>query len=303
MKRLLTFFLATAISIMALAADYTGQLTVYLGGKASDTSTNTISVDDNGDNTYNLSVKNFSFGGMSIGDINLTEIPGTEQADGSVKISGQQGIKILVVVPVTVKIDGTLSADRTKFEADLDMGTVQGQTVTATFKMPTVSSYSGYIGVSVGGVAPTEQAGTVIVTDNGDGSYVLAIENFSYGDINLGTVTLSNVKGETQADGSVKLTDEEPIKVSVLTADVKLTDALISADGKSLTITGLNIESSGLQIAVTFNMGKNSVSTVDADVKVVAIFTLTGKKVDSISGRGVYIVRYSNGTAQKRVVR
>lgn len=120
----------------AAATDYTGQLTISLNGSAGTPSTNTVTVEDNGNDTYNLSIKDFSYSVLNLGDINVTNIPGEKQSDGSVKIRGSQEISVklsVLPIPVTVKIDGTLSADRAKFDTDLDMGNVMGQTVTATF--------------------------------------------------------------------------------------------------------------------------------------------------------------------------
>lgn len=70
-----------AMSCMAASAkDYTDQLTVNFMGET--TSTNTISLDRNEDGTLNLTLHDFSFSGMSIGDVKVDSIPEAQTASG-----------------------------------------------------------------------------------------------------------------------------------------------------------------------------------------------------------------------------
>ena len=70
-----------AMSCMAASAkDYTDQLTVNFGEAT--TSTNTITLDHNEDGTLNLVLRDFSFNGMSIGDVQVDNISKSQTAAG-----------------------------------------------------------------------------------------------------------------------------------------------------------------------------------------------------------------------------
>lgn len=293
------------------AKDYTGSLDVIISGNTTTTESQSVSVTDNGSNAYTLSITDFTFGGQNVGNITLSNVKGETQADGSVKLTDkgetvtikytilliEQSLKVNVVIN-----EALISADGNSLNiSDLQITNAPVvETVSVKFYMPVTNSYNGTIGITVNGVAPTEQPGTIKVTHKGDSNnYTLSIENFSYGSLNLGTVTLSNVTGTTQPDGSIKLIDEESITAGVIPAEVKLTDAVISADGKTLTVTGLSIAAMSQNIAVTFTMATSALKPVAyADATITGIYTLTGKKVSQM-GKGFYIVTYSNGTNQK----
>ena len=72
MKKFFTLLMAAMSCMAASAKDYTDQLTVNFGGAT--TSTNTISLDRNEDGTLNLVLHDFSFGEMSIGDVQVDNI-------------------------------------------------------------------------------------------------------------------------------------------------------------------------------------------------------------------------------------
>lgn len=80
----LLFFAATALP--CIAADYTGTLNVSIDGAAADPATTTISVDENADGTYRLSLLNFILyadgDAMPIGNIVLDNVAAT--IDGNV---------------------------------------------------------------------------------------------------------------------------------------------------------------------------------------------------------------------------
>lgn len=148
MRRKLTLFFASLLScVAAMAANlneqvpYTGSLLVYVNGKAESTTTSTVYMTLTNDttSTYTLAIKNFSFGPMNIGDVTLVNVKGeTNPDDGSVKLSDveQITVKVFVSVPVTVTLNGTLSADGTELSLNLDMGKAANQTIAATFDSP-----------------------------------------------------------------------------------------------------------------------------------------------------------------------
>lgn len=146
MKRKLTLFFFSLLScVAAMAANlneqvpYTGSLLVYVDGKAAPTTTSTVYMTLTNDttSTYTLAIKNFSFDSMNIGDVTLVNVKGETNPDnGSVKLSDVEEITVLVVLRVTVTLNGTLSADGTELSLDLDMGEVMNQTIAATFDSP-----------------------------------------------------------------------------------------------------------------------------------------------------------------------
>lgn len=293
------------------AKDYTGSLDVIISGNTTTTENQSVSVTDDGSNAYTLSITDFTFGGQNVGNITLSNVKGETQADGSVKLTDEgetvtikytilfieQSFNVNVVIN-----EALISADGNSLNiSDLQITDAPVvKTVSVKFYMPVTTSYDGYIGVSVSGTTPIEQAGTVYVTDKGNGAYTLTIKDFKFGSMSLGDISLTKVTGTTQADGSVKLTDNESITAGAIPADIDLNDAVISADGSSLTIKGLSIVALNQNIAVTFSKYPAAISNVvaPADATITGIYTLTGKKVSQM-GKGFYIVTYSNGTNQK----
>lgn len=80
MKKFFTLLMAAMSCMAASAKDYTDQLTVNFGEAT--TSTNTITLDHNEDGTLNLVLRDFSFNGMSIGDVQVDNISKSQTAAG-----------------------------------------------------------------------------------------------------------------------------------------------------------------------------------------------------------------------------
>ena len=93
MKKIFTLMFAAAMTMAASATDYTGKLSVLLGGEPTDAGETTISIDQNADGTNTLTLKNFSFAGMPIGTITLGGV--ASDACGTITyMGGQQRITI-----------------------------------------------------------------------------------------------------------------------------------------------------------------------------------------------------------------
>lgn len=80
MKKFFTLLMAAMSCMAASAKDYTDQLTVNFG--VATTSTNTISLDRNENGTLSLVLHDFSFGEMSIGDVQVDNISESQTAAG-----------------------------------------------------------------------------------------------------------------------------------------------------------------------------------------------------------------------------
>ena len=79
MKKIFTFIAAAALAMTAFATDYAGKITVSINGEGG-TQETTISIDQNEDGTYKLSINNFALDNdgspMGVGNIVLDNMKG-----------------------------------------------------------------------------------------------------------------------------------------------------------------------------------------------------------------------------------
>lgn len=74
MKKIFTLLASALFAASMSATDYTGPLSVSLNGETTPSGETVVSMTEGSDGTCNLSLKNFSFAGMPIGTINLTNV-------------------------------------------------------------------------------------------------------------------------------------------------------------------------------------------------------------------------------------
>ena len=131
MKKTLTLFTFLFAAIVnAFAADgsekvavcdtasYVGDLDITVGGKPT-TNKNTvifIKRSDEDSCLYALSIKDFSFGGMNLGDINLNDVAGEVGADGNLRLTTEDQKVTVKFMKVSVTLDGVVSG--TNFKTD-----------------------------------------------------------------------------------------------------------------------------------------------------------------------------------------
>lgn len=123
MKKILLSLALLATFLSAGATDYKDQLSVSIDGGTPSTQTTTISVNGNGDGTYDFSLKDFSFAGIRIGDINLSNVPGVEQ-DGVVYLAATEPVKVKVgVMPLSLNVTlrGELRDNKSRLYASMDI--------------------------------------------------------------------------------------------------------------------------------------------------------------------------------------
>lgn len=323
MKKLLTALLSLLTVSAAQAAtvstttDYQGTLKVKVLLAETPKENQTITVIDNGSYNYTLTISDFSFGSYSVGDVALSSVKGEAQADGSVELKGEETLNILGN-DMTIKLtDASIKGDQLTINGlSIKTGMPLIGNVTVTYSGTKQSSYTtesfgGFIGVNVAETGYEYQEGTVLVANRGNNAYTLSIKDFSFQSIELGDIVLSNVVGATQTDGSVKLTDNEKLTLASLggvEVTVSLTDAVISSDGQTLTIKGLNIavpmkDEFIMNVAVTFTKtNPTALKTIPAQDGSYEIFSLTGRKTSTLN-RGVNIIRYANGETKKVLVK
>ena len=158
MKKIFTFFAAAALAMSAFATDYTGNITVDINGEGS-TQETTISIVQNEDETYKLSINNFTLDNngspMRVGNIVLDNMKGytingvtTVVADQSITIAEGDDPNIAfwmgpllgnVPIILAAQFDGT----KAKADIDIDMRNIMQQFIYVKFETP---NYNGKYG-------------------------------------------------------------------------------------------------------------------------------------------------------------
>ena len=129
MKKTLTLFTFLFAAIVnAFAADgsekvavcdtasYVGDLDITVGGNTT-TNKNTVIFIKRSDGDpclYALSIKDFSFGGMNLGDINLNDVAGEVGADGNLRLTTTNQDVSVKFMKVSVTLDGVVSGTNFK---------------------------------------------------------------------------------------------------------------------------------------------------------------------------------------------
>ena len=129
MKKTLTLFTFLFAAIVnAFAADgsekvavcdtasYVGDLDITVGGTTT-TNKNTVIFIKRSDGDpclYALSIKDFSFGGMNLGDINLNDVAGEVGADGNLRLTTEDQKVTVKFMKVSVTLDGVVSGTNFK---------------------------------------------------------------------------------------------------------------------------------------------------------------------------------------------
>lgn len=137
MKKTITFFLSCLMAVAAFATDYKGDLKITV---MSNTTVDydrvvTVELTDVANSLYRLSIKDFKYITMSLGDIVIEGAQGEKQEDGSVVLKTTNyslTVKIGVDVPVSVNFEGVISKDEQTFtitKLDIETGTAAGTVV------------------------------------------------------------------------------------------------------------------------------------------------------------------------------
>ena len=117
MKKLFTLFTLVLMAVSCFAMDYTDEL--IIDGKSQGQKTVSVNKQTNG--KYKIELKNFSYEGISVGTITLTDVEATDDEWGNTVLTttGQKvTVKVSIVsVSVTVDLNGKIIGD--KFYADI----------------------------------------------------------------------------------------------------------------------------------------------------------------------------------------
>ena len=101
---------------MCDTASYVGDLDITVGGTTT-TNKNTVIFIKRSDGDpclYALSIKDFSFGGMNLGDINLNDVAGEVGADGNLRLTTEDQKVTVKFMKVSVTLDGVVSGTNFK---------------------------------------------------------------------------------------------------------------------------------------------------------------------------------------------
>lgn len=133
MKKLFTLLMAATLAIGSYAKDYTDELVVDVTGLPKTTTTSTISVDAQDNGKYTFLLKDFSFSGMNIGDINLTDVEGST-VNGTTYLRTAQTVSVnlgesSISLPIILRAEMTDS----KLKADMDIAGMPGMAIHVTF--------------------------------------------------------------------------------------------------------------------------------------------------------------------------
>ncbi len=122
MKKTLTFFLSCLMAVAAFATDYKGDLTIKVQSISTVDNDRVVTVEltDAANSLYRLSIKDFTYIDMSLGDIVIEGAQGEKQTDGSVVLKTTNysltvNLSGSLEIPVTIDFEGVISKDEKTF--------------------------------------------------------------------------------------------------------------------------------------------------------------------------------------------
>ena len=319
-KILLTMFLAiTTVFAFAQTKSYTDVLQVIINEQSATPQEATILVEKVADGTYTLSLKKFMLVDpaltMPIGDIVLTGITATE-ANGIKTIATKQTIQITasddtpdywlgpMLGDVPVDLQGKMTDGKLYCNIEIDMTASLGQSIDVIFgtDIKSVSAYTDDLVVTINGSSSEPQKTTISVVEGVDGKYALSLNNFMLDGIAVGNIVLTGITA-TETDGvknfsakqNIIITEGEDVSLSWVgphlgEVPVDLVGKM-TADKLYCTINIDMTASLGQTINVVFGSDiTSSIGAVKGEAQSTVIYDLTGRRVESFTAPGVYIV-------------
>ncbi|MCD8290767.1 MAG: calycin-like domain-containing protein [Prevotella sp.] len=309
MNKIFTFIAACAMSLTAMATDYSDKMAIDLGTGATYQDA-TVSVNQEEDGTYTFCLKNFVFDAvgttMAIGNVTLTGITGTVAEDGSVTLEAEGDATVtagddesvsfwyggLLINSVGVTLSAVISNGH--LNADITIA-YSGMNIAVTFGSE-YTEYTDNMSIDMGG-EPAIQEATIIVGKQVDGNYSLALNNFSLGGtLGIGNIKLSDIEATEDEDGTVTLQASQAISITAgddenvsmwmgpMLGEVEVTLTATISNGELYAV--INIPYNGNNIVVTFGTeytnytGNITVDTGQGDPTVQEATITVGKQVD-----------------------
>ena len=185
MKKLCTLFLSLVLCVAsALATDYTGDLYINAGVVGEQTQQGrvvSLELTNEANCLYKMSINNFKFGVLSLGDIVLENVQGQKQTDGSVIISATDYSLTLKIGTVKVSLEATVSADGNTFTTQkLDIADAPAVgTVKCSFSgtAPNTSALSQIVAGDSNSFKVYNLAGREVLSADAPGVYIVRYAN------------------------------------------------------------------------------------------------------------------------------
>ena len=324
----------TSYTTTAAATEYNGYLNIeMMGQQLASNKEATVEIADNGDGTCTFTLPDFvlAMGDqvLPVGDIVVENVT-MDEADGITTYSANvEGLSLMEgAIIADVNLIGTFDANIDKANFGITVNW-QGITITVTFTtdpISTTTQYTGYLNVEMEGQQlVTNEAATVSITDNGNGTCTFILPNFSFQGIPLGDIVVENVT-MTEAAGTTTYEGSATGMVLVpgsITADVAL-NGTIDANGTVDFKIDVTWVEANLPINVTFTSDPtSSIANIDANGTAIygttgaiaingytgtaSIYGITGQLLKSVPvdgnaliniDGGIYIVRIDGTTAK-----
>lgn len=304
MKKIFTFITMAVMAMTAMAEDYTGTLGISVSGAAATETESCISVTQDEDGTYTLTLADPNLATM-FGDIVVPGIEGTKE-DGKLTLKGQTTIDVPDVSEesLPISLDATIDENNlltANIHITVNMMGYE-MAVDVYFLPPTV--YTGTLTI-MGMPQENQKIEILKVNDN----YNLTLKNFNFmGALNLGDIPMKGLQNTATEEGTLAFSLEDEITLEgegamfgsmpiTLEATVDKADVL----NATIAITVPQVGDVTATFASTKSTDINSVETVttEGSDKVEAIYDLQGRKVTNTNKKGIYILRKADGTTTK----
>ena len=318
-KFLLAMFMAVT-TMVAMAKTYTDNLVVSLGEDSFDPQETTIIVEQNANGTYKLALNNFTLGGMfQVGNIVLDGLVANEnngiksfQTSQEIYITAGEGNAEDWMGPelgaIPVSLNGKMDAEKLYCTIAISMedlgeiNVVFGNDDFTTNNGGATFEYTDNLVVSLGEDSFDPQETTIIVEQNANGTYKLALNNFTLGGMfQVGNIVLDGlVANENNGIKSFQTSQEIYITAGEGNAEDWMGPELgaipVSLNGKmdaeKLYCTiAISMEDLG-EINVVFG-DENAVTSIEniaVENEATVIYDITGRRVNEITNAGIYIV-------------
>lgn len=216
-----------------IAGIFKGDMTVALGeAQPGAPTTEKIYVTRTGENKVTMEIKNFTYEGMSLGNIEIEDVAvaATKATDASAAykcaVTGKGSVSInLNGVPLTadVEVSGTVANDKADIKIVVDAAGLKvnvgfaGDKIgadTPDYALDIAGTYTGKMIVTVGDtpVGPTKQE--IVFARQNENVVQMSMEDFSFGGASLGKIVLSDVN-VAKKDAGYTVAGEGDVKVSL----------------------------------------------------------------------------------------
>ncbi len=328
MNKIFTFIAACAMSLTAMATDYTGQLNVTTVAGSLDPVETTISVTQQEDGNYTFSLKNFSLGTvMNVGTIEVTDIAATTDENGNITLPYEGNVTIqngddesiawgMAGQSVALTMNSVISGNT--LTADLSIN-VFGMTVTVSFEGEAAAAsnskdYTDKLYITVMGNTLDPVDATITITEQENGNYTFTLKNFALAIMGtymyIGSIELADVEG-TSEDGTVTMSTTQ---TATITEGDDPADATWSYAGQSVDVTmkatmtddslyaEMTISILGMNVGVVFGESESTdikAATISSNNSgVEAIYDMSGRRLNTLT-KGLNIIRKADGTTVK----